>query len=332
LKGEAQEISSQLATLIQRADELADRFDLEVLRQVPELSILLQFLAHAMRVAESDEIADEVEDLLRASLVYHQAQRKGDDSVRTLVRLCRAYLYRIRDHQNILVLADQTGFAIPSVLSLLAQKSESRELAVPANWEPERLFGDDIAPLRERVEAIADLPEMQLGQLTPGPFNSTRIAAILRDWVSGDTLHQLSEKYPISKSAGAEKRVRDFSNYLFSQLLGRASWGIGALEGVCLAGQDPQLEPEEAGYVPSMIFFGVREKEAVWLRTVGVPRIVAGRLGVLWKQQVGGAPNSYDEVRRWVADLDDGDWRGAIPETSTLSPDDMRMIWREFAG
>jgi hypothetical protein len=332
LRGEAQEISSQLATLIDRADEVADRFDLATIRRVPELSALLQFLAHALRVARSDTVADEVEDLLRASLVYHQARRVDDESVRKLVRLCRSYLNQIRNRRDLLVLADQTGFATPSVLSLLGRRGESRELSDPGNWDPEHLFGSDVGPLQARVEAIAELPEMRLGPGSGGPLNAGRIAAILRDWVSGRSLGELAETYPVSAERDPERQSGEFTRYLFSQLLGRASWGIGALEGVCLAGTPAQAQPTDAGYVPSMIFFGVRRKEAVWLRTVGVPRLVADGLGHLWSRHEGGEPRSYDDLRAWVSQLADTDWTRAIPASSGLTADDMRIIWREFSG
>lgn len=94
------------------------------------------------------------------------------------------------------------------------------------------------------------------------------------------------------------------------------------------------VEPElgDIGYVPSMIFFGVHRKEAVWLRMVGVPRVVADGLGVLWRNRTGKEPDTYDDIRSWVTDLTDTEWQGAIPANSTLTPSDMRLLWKEFVG
>lgn len=332
LQQEALEISSQLATLIDRADEIEGKFsDLQTLRNLPELTALMQFLAHAMRVSGSSNLADEVEDLLRASLVFHQAQRKGKEATRTLVRLCRAYLEQIRAQRGILALADQTGFTTPSVLRLIAQKSHIPEINTVDDWQPQQLFSNDIEPLTQRVQMIAGLPEMQLGSGTGQPFSATRVASILRDWVRGETLSSLSQRYPVSDETDADRRVADFTRYLFSSLLGRASWGIGALEAICLAGQDTDRW-EEAGYVPSMIFFGVQRKEAIWLRMVGMPRVVADGLGGIWQQQQSDEPSTYNDIRNWVGLLTDNDWQQAIPKGTPLTPADMRLIWQEFSG
>lgn len=59
LEGEAQEISSQLTALIDRADELARELNLETVRHWPQLSSLMQFLAHAMRVSGEENVAEQ---------------------------------------------------------------------------------------------------------------------------------------------------------------------------------------------------------------------------------------------------------------------------------
>jgi hypothetical protein len=338
LQAEATEIASQLAKLITRADEIVRQFDdpvqlRETLRSSPELSALLQFLAHAVKVSGYKDIADEVEDLLRASLVYHQVQGQGGDAVRRLVNLCRAYLRQIHGQAGLVKLADQTGFATPSVGQLLGTAKQEREFTEPKNWEPDRLFGEDIEPLKRRIELIAELPEIQLGVGIGQPFSAERIARILRDWVQGDALDTLAQRYPVSDHEDQDRRVADFSRYLFGTLLGRASWGIGALEHVSLSGGDEhQIREADLSYVPSLIFFGVRRKEATWLRMVGVPRVAAEGLGRLWMQQRLNEPTSYDEIRSWVTGLSDQSWQSVLKNRSHLTANDMRLIWREFTG
>jgi replicative superfamily II helicase len=331
LKGEAEQISSQLATLISDADRIAAKFDLKTVREWPQLSPLLQFLAHAMRLAGGGDIAAEVEDLLRASLVYHQARREGGMAAQRLADLCRRYLQHIQGNKGILTLADQTGFATPSVLSLLAQTKDNAELKDPRNWLPGRLFGDDLEPLTRRVEAIATLPEIKLGQEEHPPFNPKLVAAILRSWVRGDTLMSMADQYWRKTEGSADERVSEFSRYLFSQLIGRASWGLGALESVSLATAG-EADVADAAYIPSMVFFGVRQPEAIWLRMVGVPRVVADNLATLWRARSVGEPGTYDKIRGWVNGLTESDWRQAIPPGAPVTPQDMRLIWEEFAG
>jgi hypothetical protein len=194
------------------------------------------------------------------------------------------------------------------------------------------VFGSDIEPLTRRIEAIAALPEIRLGSEEDGPFNAKRVAEILRDWVSGKSLGEMAENYRLrGDKSSHDVRVCAFSKYLFSKLTGRASWGLGALEGICLAGKDPEAI-KAAAHVPSMVFFGVREPESIWMRMVGAPRMVAPGLGQLWKSQGRSEPESYEELRGWVAGLGDGELQQVLPKKSRLAVDDLRVIWREMSG
>lgn len=92
----------------------------------------------------------------------------------------------------------------------------------------------------------------------------------------------------------------------------------------------PESEWEKIGYVPSMIFFGVKQKEAIWLRMVGVPRIVADGLAQLWQQKQTKEPSTYDDIRAWVTQLTNDEWQQTIPSDTALTPEDMRLIWRSF--
>jgi len=224
---------------------------------------LLCYKGHALYVSGREDVADEVEDILRASLVFHQAQQRGTEVVDTLISLCRAYLQNIRGQRGLVALAEQTGFATPSVLSLLGQTRRDRELADARNWTPSRLFGQDIEPLTRRIEVIAELPEIRLGQGQRPPFNARRVAEILRGWIRGDSLRDLTVKYSLASQGGESERIGVFSNYLFSQLIVRASWGLSALETVSL-GDVSEDQWREVGYVPSMVYFGVDRREAVW--------------------------------------------------------------------
>ena len=329
LKSEAEEVASQLIELLKSADSVSNRFDLLALRKNPQLSPLLQFLAHAMRVSGNVDLSDEVEDLLRASLAYHQAQKRGKGEAQKLIKFCRSYLEQTNRYKNILGLADKTGFATPSVLSLLSKKARNQELAFATNWMPDRLFGRDLAPLTKRIDVIADIPEINLGQDGGGTFSAERVAKILRDWVNGKTIEEMAHSYG-KYDADQNKQTANFSRYLFS-MLSRASWGMGALETVCLSGNE-QTNWNEAGYVPSMIFFGVPQKEAIWLRMVGVPRIAAGGLANLWQRRANSDPESYDGIRDWVTNLTDNDWKQALPPASSLSPGEIRLIWQSFSG
>jgi len=337
LGGEAEEIASQLTRILTASEDLASQFSMRIVERYPEFGSFLQFLAHAMRVAGSTDLADDVEDLLRSTLVFRQAIRAEPSGAlaRRLVAIARAYLNQIRGQRGVVELADQTGFATPSVLHLQARIPSIPNVRDRGTWQPSVLFGSDVTALAQRIEAVASIPEIQLGVGRRQPFNARRIAAIIRDWVNGVDLGELARRHPLPSDQQDEDQgdaVAHFSAYLFGTLLGKASWGLGALEGLSLAGGSEDVAPGDEAYVPAMVFFGVRRKEAVWLRMVGVPRMVADGLGAIWQTQRGGPPQTYAEVRGWVNGLGDDQWRTVIPTGSPLTPDSARRVWSAFSG
>jgi replicative superfamily II helicase len=351
LQGEALEVSSQLAALIVAADQIGENFNLVALRNHPELSALLQFLAHAIRVSEHDNLADEMENLLRSSLVYHQLRRTSQNSLDKFVGLCRAYVRQvIAKQKDILAVADKTGFATPSVLYLMGRTKEHQILKRTETWLPENLFAENVENLKHCIEVISGVPEMKLSEGKGGILNATRVAQILRDWVHGTNLDELAERYGQNDGddddgeddrEGGEfdgvdvrdSKVASFATYLFSTLIGNASWGLGALEGLCLSSQD-KVEVSDIAHVPSMVFFGVRSKEAVWLRMAGVPRMVAERTADLWRNSRLPPPQSYGEIRSWINQLKDGDWETILSKNDRpiTTPKNIRIIWKELSG
>lgn len=328
LAKDAEEVTSQLLTVLARVDEIARDFGAAV-RATPELSPLLQFLSHALRISDHANLADEVEDLLRASLVYHQASRLGQDAVANLLKLARSYLSTIDRRAGAVSLADSTGFATPSVLELLSKTKRDPALTNMSEWSPVRLFGSDSAALTARIAEIADLPEIRLGQFERGPFSPQRVAEILIGWVGGEPLGTLADRFRVAREEDDPgDRLGAFSRYLF-RMIGLASWGLGALETVCAAGQENV--PADAQYVPAMVYFGVSSPEAVWLRMVGVPRIAASGLARIWRERHLPEPESFDAIRTWVDGLSVDEWN-AFPRTgSSLTGADLMAIWNQIA-
>lgn len=335
LQMEATEIASQLASLIDRADQISEEFNMSAVLRNPGLSTLLQFLAHAMRVAGRTDIADEVEDIMRASLVYYQLRTQSQEAANKLLSLCSRYLIDLALRPNVMGLvaqADTTGFSTPSVLVIRSklQEPEYSPLRNVTVWQPIELFDYSSANLTRQIEVIGSIPEIRLGYGNRPPFNPALVADILKDWVNGLPLYSIAERYKISDQEYPQKILTDFSEYLF-RLIGIASWGVGALEGLCLHDVS-DTEWQEVGHVPSMVFYGVKRKEAIWLRMVGVPRMLADGLARMWKEADTALPSSYDAIRTWVDGLSDSDWATAIPSGIDLTPEQCRHLWQTLRG
>lgn len=335
LQGEAVEISSQLAEIVRRADEIGNTFNLNIVGRIPALGDLLQFLAHAMRVGGHEQTAEDVEDLLRSSLVYHQSRKADREASARLVRLCRSYLEQISGRPGIAALSDQTGFSSPTINKWLSMERSTAGLRSEEQWSPSTLFDNtNIAPLEERIRAVADVPEMHLGSEYSGTFDPRRVARIVQGWVNGESIASLAARFGDPKIKTTEARLADFCRYLHGRLLGQVSWGLGALATVCLGGENHPTDeavPEQSRYIPSMVYFGVKSEAAIWLRMAGVPRLVAPKLGSLWQSEVGTVPTSLSSVRDWVSSLDDGAW-GSVLAGVQISAPSMREIWNELAS
>jgi hypothetical protein len=327
LRLEAQAIASQLTELIDRADQLRETIGLADIRSMPVLTDMLQFLAHAMHVGGAQQTAAELEDLLRSSLVFRQASEEPDRA-NTLVRLCRRYLAQIADQPGRAALSDQTGFSTPTVGMLLGSQRNNPELGHLDAWQPDVLFGPDSEPLTNRMRVLGDVPELGLGYEAAGTFSPQRAAEIVSRWVNGEHVSELADAFG-DPDAAKEQRLASFARYLYSTLSYKASWGLGAMESVYLSEADGA--DDYSRYVPSMVYFGVRTPEAVWMRMAGVPRVAAPSVGELWRQRVRNQPASFRQMRDWLSSLSTDDWGRAVAG-GPLSGSEMQQLWAEALG
>lgn len=325
---EAVEVASQLAGLIENVDAIVDDLGYSALMAHETLSPFLQYLAHAMKVSGAKGAAQDLEDLLRNSLVFRQAVTKDQELGARLAKLSRAYLQRVGPNPGLVALADGTGFSTITVDMLRNRATRDPSISDHGSWIPAQLFGDDLRTLTDRVDMLGSLPELDIGNDDlDGPFNPFRIAQILRDWVSGTTMEDMVAKYG-DESQTAYARSAKFASYLYSTLASNASWGMGALQRVAWAGTAP-TEEDIGAYVPSMVFYGVNTREAIWMRMVGLPREAARRAASAWSAAGRSEPESYSELRNFVDSLGAEDW-DRYSGNSSVSGEQMKLLWSEL--
>jgi hypothetical protein len=230
-------------------------------------------------------------------------------------------------------LADGTGFSTPSVGHIQRAVTEAPTDFTPESWEPSRLFGSDVTDLAERIQLIASVPEMTLApDENAGPFNAERIAQALRAWVGGASIAELGEEFGAPGREGEDK-ITMFASYLYGRLSTNASWGLGALERVSLAHQNAIGDSDLLLHVPSMVYFGVDTREAIWMRMVGLPRSSARAAGYLWQSSQQGTPQSYGQLRAWIDSRNLTDWSTALRATGSQGEaEDHRLIWGALSG
>lgn len=328
LTSEARQVSSELIGLLSSISDV-ERFSLGDLRTLPQLSSLLQFIAHAAKISGQSKIAEEMELLLRSSLAYQDTSHRK--VLNDFIEIGRRYASSL--NQRTLGLADQTGFATPSVDFLMANLADNQVVRDRGAWESARLF-ENKEHLTGIIDLISRVPEINLGDGREGDFSPDRIADILTDWVHGRSISEMAKEYAKNFSeVNPDKDTEEFASYLYSKLVNNTSWGFGALQSLALPSRDEEDgETGDSSYIPSMLFFGVDSKEATWLRSVGAPRFCSAKLGKLWKDQKGDSPESYKELRGWISSLDSNQWGQVIPPASKMSGRQMKMVWEAFEG
>jgi hypothetical protein len=331
LQHDAQALASVLIEALEGVDAAAQQFDLAFVRRHRTMAVFTQYLTHALRVGGYENARADVEDLLRSSLVYHQTVVDDPALARDLIALARRYLDSVGDKgAGYLRLADGTGFSLSSVDWLYAQqRAEHRDFERRDFWQPGALFAPDLNDLTDLMSVLGDIPELRLGQRETGPFNPRVVAGVVNDWVAGATVDKIADRWFATAEPDPDKRRRLAGHYLYSKLVGQVPWGMGAVQRLALREEE---DLRAVGHVPSLVFYGVRTREAAALRMAGVPRIAAEGLGQQWNQEGRGDPGSFEGLRGWLAGRSTDQWSHALPADSPLDGAGCQRVWSALSG
>ncbi len=329
LKSDSEEITSALLDLILKSEKIVNAFSnsenneerKELFKDNQALSSLIQYIIHLLNISNDDTFVDEIEDLFKDSLGYHIVD---DEKKARFIQICQTLYFSLKENSSsgILSYADKTGFSVPSVLEIMKAKSSNPEILNKENWDPNNLFSQqDYSSMTNKVSIIAHLREVGLGtDSTYSAFNPETVSKILVDWVNGDNISILSKIHPSFRNKG-EDRINDFVSYLTSATF-KSSWGLSALEGIVNAKGDNIQDTNS--YIPSMVYYGVRTKEAIALRMLGVPRTLSDNIATnLFKEK---KPRSYNEIRKSINNLSFNAWEDFKPNGSKLNGDEWKEI------
>ena len=273
-------------------------------------------------MADSEYVAD-VEDLFKDSLAYTLL----DESNKTaFIDLCRRIYLTIQsdfsEQRGVLKFADKTGFSVPSVLSIMHSKANVPEIADLNSWNADVMFDyRNINSLTEKIRVVAALKETHLGtDSNRAPFNPKLASEVLIRWVSGDKLGTMSDMHPsFSDEENASQRISEFVRYM-NDMRFKASWGLSALEGIVRGNVDELKD----SYIPSYVYYGVKDPKSLAMRMLGVPR----SLSVSLSQVIEGDVNKYSfsRLRKIMAEMPNNDWDAYRPQGSSLSGEEWKRI------
>lgn len=276
---------------------------------------LFQYFVHLLNVADNLFVED-VEDLFKDTLAYNLM---NDEDKNGFIDLCKRIYLCIQneyaDKRGALKFADKTGFSVPSVLTIMRQKSSNSGIADLDSWKPEVMFDiRNVSGLAEKIKAISELRETQLGtDSSKGPLNPVLLSHILIKWVKGGKLNEISSIHPyFAGRPNVDTRVSDFVRYM-NDVRFKASWGLSALEGI-VKGNENDLKDS---YIPSYVYYGVDDPKALAMRMLGIPRSLSASLS----QVVTGDVNTYSftRLRNTLTNLSNNDWDSLKPLGSNLS-------------
>lgn len=342
VRRQVESLSSTLVAMVQQAmDSKGELPELQVLSPRPAWSSFLQYLVHSYRfIDDHDQFVALVEQVLRGTLGFQELRRTDRGASDNLVLRVRTYADRLRSNRGQLSMVDATGFSLETVTRTFQRLSEAdidRRV-----WTPE-LFGVDVKPLARVMGVLLQVPELrsELEAVSGGdsPDGKT-LALIVRDWVCGRSLVEMSQQYfanavdddEDTEQSAANDRAKAMTrccSLVFGKLTNSASWGVAALQTLTL-GDDLKDRPEEVRRMvrnlPARIYYGVNTDAAISLRTLGVPRTaavpLAARLGV-----TGGEPLHL--VRQRLRGADSTVWQDALGGSVGES---FHRVWRILDG
>ena len=113
---------------------------------------------------------------------------------------------------------------------------------------------------------------------------------------------------------------------LFGRLIQTAAWGLGAL--ISITGSEMEEdEMEKIVNLPSCVYYGVNDDNAIALRLLGVPRTAAVSLADSMDDDIFEEP--LPGVRKRLSGMDEMSWQRALGRKEGKT---YREVWRVLEG
>lgn len=323
IQGNTGDLNSALIQLAQAAGN--DLSDLGmIVYKHPEWSGFLQYLVHTYRqMGEPANFADQIEQVLRGTLGFEKLRATNSQIAnRLLAGIDRYVTYMTRGGQP-LKLVDSTGFSLQSIVTVLSNRGNIG----PDSWDRDRLFRSGDRTLQDMMGILLRVPELRdnlnavLGGSAP---DGDKLALILKDWVNGEEITTIAERYFRPDGVDATTAMTKCGQNLFGKLAQTSSWGLNALLAIT-ASDMPDDQRSRLVNLPSQVFYGVSTDGAIALRLLGVPRRAATRLAERLNLS---EANSLPAIRQRLAGLAERDWNAALGSNGAV----YRRAWLIIDG
>jgi hypothetical protein len=301
--------------------------DLEsIVYRRPEWSTFVQYLAHTYRqMGAPATFVNDVEQILRNTYGFGTLRSERPDLAARLLVGVNAYTAYLQRPNQPLKLVDSTGFSLQSINTAFTQ---AREFGVDStSWNRNALFAPTDRSLQSMMGVLLKVPELRdnlnavLGGRTP---DGAKLALIVKDWVHGASIEHIARTHFLDRCGTMQAAMTECGRNLSGRLTQTAAWGLGAL--LSITGGDLDDNALAAlRNLPSCIYYGVNNDEAVALRLLGVPRMAA----IQMTAGPAGARGSTADLRRRLRSMDDAAWSQACKSAHGIT---YRRVWRILEG
>ena len=325
------ELNSALIELISEAGEQLG--DLKgIVYQNPQWSAFVQYLAHTYRqMGRPEDFINEIEQILRNTLGFRKLRAEDSPLADSFLEGVYSYAEYIQEPGQPIKLVDSTGFSLESVRAVL---SASREQGIGANaWNAESLFSPKNQDLQNMMGVLLKVPELRenLEDVTGGEGpDGDKLSLIVKDWVNGLPVAHIARKHFMEDGDDETKPVTTkaltkCAQNLFGRLIQTSAWGLGALLSIT-GGQLTEDEMRTLSNLPSRVYYGVNDDNAIALRLLGVSRSAAVKLA---DSMSGILDQPLTNVRGYLRNMDKPAWQRVLGEQEG---EVYRGVWRVLEG
>lgn len=324
------DLDSTLIKMVREALDVWSRDGIKALFWKPEWSSFLQYLVHSYRqMHDASETSIEIEQVLRGTFGYQNLRQEDSELAAQLLDAVNAYTAHL---EGPLKMVDQTGFSLESIKATMGRVTEA-SIGL-SSWREEGLFSQGDERLQSMMGVLLRVPELR-DNLTEvlggeGP-DGDLLARMIKDWVKGKSITEMASDYYLEDEPTDKNLTEAISkccSRLFGNLTQTTAWGLSALQSMSIRDFDSITDEakEELRRLPSYVFYGVDNSQAMVLRSLGVPRKAAPDLALSMDGDLERRP--LPEVREQLTNYPEDHWQEVLGDRGS----DYYRAWRIFEG
>ncbi len=311
------QITSSLSEFFQSIDGQVT-FDYQLVKNNPAVSNFLQYLNHIIKVAYNYKLntldTSRIRAMLNNSLFYRQisfeqgfveTQKKVNDFAVGYINYLKG-----QDTRQ-LSLADVFGISNISLNSVTARVIEYKEKIKSefSGAEADRhllaskiiLDTKSVTDLAEVITILSKIPELKVSMREGGPLDSITIANVIIGWVNGESISSIANR--TRKGLESEEDAVGICNkYINGNLRNYLPWGLNIYQTLT-----EDLNSDSGKMLPSFVYYGVNNKEAVILANLGIPRFIIPKVREKYYSRFNEiiAVENMEMVRQRLTEIDD---------------------------